>query len=172
MKKIFLLLILSFYFIVNQAQEVPVSSTEDITTYYFIRHAEIDQNNPKDKNPKLSDIGHQRAENWAEILKEVPFNIIYSTDYYRTKETAKPIAKLKNLPITLYDLNYFNLGAFKKSTNGKSVLVVGHSNSTPNMVNEFIETKKYTQIKENNYSNIYIITLIGTTASNKLLTIN
>lgn len=172
MKKSFLLLILSFYFIAIQAQEAPVITTNNITTYYFIRHAEKDLSNSNDRNPKLSNIGIQRAKNWVEILKEVPFDAIYSTDYYRTIETATPIAKLKNLPITLYDLSSFNFSTFKKSTNGKTVLVVGHSNTTPKMVNDFIQLKKYLTINENNYSNIYIITIIGTIVSDKLLKIN
>jgi broad specificity phosphatase PhoE len=172
MKKILVLFVFSFCFFAVSAQETSKDSTHEITTYYFIRHAEKDLSNPTNKDPKLSKIGLQRAENWAEILKEVSFYAIYSTDYCRTKETAKPISELKKLPITLYDLNTFDISTFKESTKGKNVLVVGHSNTTPNMVNEFIGQNKYPQIIENNYSNIYIITIIGTAVSDKLLTIN
>lgn len=172
MKKTLLLLIFSCFFFANYAQEIPEIATDNITTYYFIRHAEKELSNPNDRNPKLSNIGIQRAKSWAEILNDVPFDIIYSTNYYRTTETAKPIAKLKDLPITLYDLNTFDFTTFKESTKGKIVLVIGHSNTTPNMVNDFIQLKKYPKINENNYSNIYIITIIGTTVSDKLLTIN
>lgn len=172
MKNTFLFIIFSCFSVIVFSQETSESSSDVVTTYYFIRHAEKELNNTNDRNPKLSIIGKQRAENWAEILKNVSFDAIYSTDYYRTRETANPIAKYNNIPIIIYELNNFDFATFKESTKGKNILIVGHSNTTPNMVNELIQEKKYKQISENNFSNIYIITIIGTTVSDKLLTIN
>lgn len=61
---------------------------ENTTTYYLIRHAEKDQSDKSNRNPHLTDEGLKRAENWSKILANVKFDKIYSTNYYRTLETA------------------------------------------------------------------------------------
>jgi len=42
-------------------------------------------------------------------------------------------------------------------TIGKTVLIVGHSNTIPGLVNKIIKKDKYDQIKDYNNSNLYII---------------
>lgn len=171
MNKISFLVLFLLMFTFNYAQEKEPNS-ETVTTYYLIRHTEKDLSNLADKNPKLSDIGLQRAESWAEILKIISFDLVYSTDYNRTKQTAKPIASSNELETIIYDLRTFDFEKFKSETKGKTVMIVGHSNSTPIFINTLIGSQKYQQIKESNYSNLYIITIIGSTISDKLLTIN
>jgi len=156
----------------NFSQEINNKPTETVTTYYFIRHAEKDTSNTDSNNPDLSEIGKQRANNWVEILKNIDFDAVYSTDYNRTKQTANPIARSNNIETTIYDIQNFDFDKFKTNTNGQTVMIVGHSNSTPMMINVIIGNKKYQQINENNYSNLYIITRIGNNISDKLLTIN
>ena len=171
MNKITVTFLFLLMFTINYAQE-KVHNTETFTTYYLIRHSEKDLSNPNDKNPNLSEIGVQRAENWVEILKNAPLDAVYSTNYNRTKQTAKPIATSNKLETTIYDVKAFDVQKFKSETKGKVVLIVGHSNTTPHFVNSLIGNQKYQQIKESNYSNLYIITLIGNSISDKLLTIN
>ena len=171
MNRISFLVLFLLMFTINYAQEKE-HSTETVTTYYLIRHAEKDISNPTDKNPNLSSIGVQRAESWTKILKNASFDAVYSTDYNRTKQTAKPISETNNLETINYDLNTFDFEKFKSETKGKTIIIVGHSNTTPLFVNAFIGSQKYQQIKESNYSNLYIITIIGDTISDKLLTIN
>ena len=64
------------------------------------------------------------------FLKDVPLDAVYSTDYLRTKNTAFPTAKSKELKIEYYNPN--NLEQFSKLLKNlkKDVLVVGHSNTT------------------------------------------
>jgi len=98
---------------------------------------------------------------------------VYSTDYNRTKQTAQPIAEKNNLGITIYNPSELNSEEFKKATKGKTVLVVGHSNTTPMFVNAVIGSEKYESIDDSNNANLYIVTIssIGE-ISNTLLVID
>ena len=50
---------------------------------------------------------------------------------------------------------------FVQETKGKSVLVVGHSNTTPVFVNSIIGVKKYNNMDDNDNASLYIVTIIG-----------
>lgn len=147
------------------------SFTQKPTTYYLIRHAEKDLSDMSNKNPHLNETGMQRAQNWAKILKNIPFDAIYSTNYHRTLETAEPIAKVLNLDITLYSPNDLKLKQFMLETNGKTVLIVGHSNTTPTLSNALIKEMKYKQIPETTYGNLYIVNLNKTGTNTMLLSL-
>ncbi len=155
----------------------PIFSQENIdtditSTYYFIRHAEKDKSNKTNRDPFLLEAGKARANRWGDIFKHVRFDAIYSTDYNRTKATAQPTATKNNLSITIYNPRDLNIPSFLKETQGKTVLVVGHSNSTPAFVNKIIDEEKYEMIDESNNSNLYIVTIIHNKISDKLLVIN
>jgi len=149
-----------------------ISYAQEITTYYFIRHAEKLRIDKTDKNPNLNFNGYKRAEAWKDVFSDVPFDAIYSTDYNRTKLTAKPTATSKNLPILLYNPNTMYSEAFQNNTKGKTVLVVGHSNTTNVFVNKILGIEKYNEIKDNNNSNLYIVTISNGETSSILLKIN
>ena len=149
-----------------------ISYAQEITTYYFIRHAEKLRIDKTDKNPNLNFNGYKRAEAWKDVFSDVPFDAIYSTDYNRTKLTAKPTATSKNLPILLYNPNMMYSEAFQNNTKGKTVLVVGHSNTTNVFVNKILGIEKYNEIKDNNNSNLYIVTISNGETSSILLKIN
>lgn len=142
------------------------------TTYYLIRHAEKDQSDKTNRDPHLTEKGQKRAKNWANILKDVNFDMVYSTNYYRTKETATPTAKAKDLKITYYNPRNLNSKEFLKQTKGKTVLIVGHSNSTPMLTNALLGEKKYDQISEDNNSNLYIVTVTEKEKTSTLLKID
>ncbi|NQU87970.1 MAG: histidine phosphatase family protein [Mariniphaga sp.] len=160
-----LLLIIVLFISLNlAAQEIPVS------TYYLIRHAEkVKSENP---DPVLHTDGIARAENWAEIFRNVSFDAIYSTNYIRTKETVKPTANKQNIELTIYHPININYGEFKTHTHGKTVLVVGHSNTIPAFVNKLINADKYEMIEENNNSNLYIVQIAGNVVTDQVLYLN
>ncbi len=164
MKKIILTFIFLSLSLISYAQE--------ITTYYFIRHAEKLRIDKTDKNPNLNFNGYKRAEAWKDVFSNVSFDAVYSTDYNRTKLTAKPTAISKNLPILLYNPNTMYSEAFQNNTKGKTVLVVGHSNTTNVFVNKILGIEKYNEIKDNNNSNLYIVTISNGEISSILLKIN
>jgi len=129
------------------------------TTYYFIRHAEKDRSDATNKNPNLIQKGLFRAAKWSYVLELVKFDAVYSTDYNRTKQTAQPTAEKNNVEITIYNPRELNSKGFIKNTKGKTVLVVGHSNTTPMFVNAVIGNKKYESIDDSNNANLYIVTI-------------
>ncbi|WP_034924058.1 SixA phosphatase family protein [Gillisia sp. CAL575] len=143
------------------------------TTYYLIRHAEKDRSDASEKDPKLTETGIKRAEKWAEVLKEVPFDMVYSTNYNRTKSTAQPIAESHKLEIEIYDPNNLYDQEFQKTTKGKTVLIVGHSNTTPAFVNAIMRDEKYKDLPDDENSGLFIVTVSpNQTISTQLLFIN
>lgn len=146
-----------------------ISYSQEITTYYFIRHAEKLRIDKTDKNPNLNYKGYKRAEAWKDIFSNITFDAIYSTDYNRTKLTAKPTADRNNLPILLYNPKAMYSEAFKNNTKGKTVLVVGHSNTTNVFVNKILGVEKYHEINDNNNSNLYIVTVSSDGKSSSVL---
>lgn len=153
--------------IIIHAQEKPMIS--EISTYYFIRHAE--KVSSEDLNPELSIKGELRAKKWAEIFSQISFDAIFSTDYIRTRSTALPTAQSKDLELILYHPGKIDFVKFISETKGKTVLVVGHSNTTPEFVNKLIGTEKYKLIEHNNYGNLYIVEITDSSISDKVLII-
>ena len=102
-----------------------------IFSLYLVRHAEkeLSADNPKD--PPLTECGEQRAESLAAFLSSVDLEAIYSSDYLRTRNTAEPAARQKELELQIYDpkkLDDFSELLLKRK---QDALIVGHSNSTP-----------------------------------------
>ncbi len=146
--------------------------SSEITTYYFIRHAEKDRSNSSEKDPHLTAEGHKRAQNWSSILQHIPFDAVYSTDYKRTKETGQPIATENGLEINTYMVSTAYEDTFKTATKGKTVLIIGHSNTIPDFVNAVIGNKKYDEMDDAISGNLYIITLAGDLITDVVLTVN
>ena len=164
MKKLVLIFSLLFISLASYSQEV--------TTYYFIRHAEKLRVDKTDANPNLNYDGFKRAEAWRDVFSNIPFDAIYSTDYNRTKLTAKPTADSKNLSLHLYNPSDLYSKAFQNNTKGKTVLIVGHSNTTNVFANKVLGVERYDEINDNNNSNLYIVTVIDGKATSSLLKIN
>lgn len=131
------------------------------TTYLLIRHAEKDQSNPAEKNPHLNNDGLQRALQWSQVFKDVKIDSVYTTNYNRTIETANPTAASHHIKPILYDPTTINYAKFKEKTKGKTILIIGHSNTIPDFVNALIGQEKYPQISDTNNANLYIVTVIG-----------
>ena len=164
MKKI--ILICTFLFISSSCY------SQEVTTYYLIRHAEKLRIDLSDQNPILNHQGVKRANTWKEVFTNVSLDAVYSTDYNRTKLTAKPTADSKNLPIFLYDPKDMYSESFQHKTKGKAVLVVGHSNTTHVFANKVLGRDEYNQINDDNNSNLYIVSVIDEKAFSILLKIN
>lgn len=137
-----------------------------ITQYYFIRHAEKADSS---KNPNLSEKGLERAQQWKILFSKINFNGVYSTDFNRTLQTIQPIVADNNRLLKIYNPKMMDVEAFKKETHGKTILIVGHSNTIPNMVNQIIKENKYTDIEENQFGNLYIVTLFENQILSQLL---
>lgn len=174
MKAFFILVFTALTFNFSQAQKVHnLNPTEGMTTYYFIRHAEKDTSDAQNRDPLLSEVGVERVKKWIEVFKEIDLDQIYSTNYYRTKATATPIAASKDLELQFYDPKSMNDEDFQKNTKGKLVLVVGHSNTNPHFVNSILKQKKYSDIDEAESGSLFIVTVTPSgEASSQVLYIN
>ncbi|MGY8968601.1 MAG: SixA phosphatase family protein [Flavobacteriales bacterium] len=164
MKKLVVLLVILFCSLSSFAQEV--------STYYLVRHAEKDRSDKTNSNPELTDLGHQRALRWSSVFENVTFDAVYSTNYLRTIATAKPTASAKGLEIQFYNPRELYSKDFQQETLGKTVLVVGHSNTTPQFVNAILGIDRYADIQDNNNANLYIVTRIKEETSSVLLKID
>lgn len=155
----------------NEAEKTV--NTQEVTTYYFIRHAEKMTNDPNEKDPELTEQGLRRAENWAKVFKDVPFDLVFSTNYKRTRSTAQKVADSQQKEVELYDPAKLNDKIFQEKTEGKTVLVVGHSNTTPAFVNTILKEKKYHDIADSESGSLFIVTVHPDgTKTSQLLYIN
>ncbi|WP_179335525.1 SixA phosphatase family protein [Winogradskyella costae] len=170
MQKLILLVLISLLFFSSCAEKS--EQKENVATYYLIRHAEKERIDKTNKNPNLNNIGLERAKNWRNHFKDVKFDAIYSTDYNRTKQTALPTAQANNIDIQLYSPSDIKFEAFIEKTKGQTVLVVGHSNTTPKFVNGLLGNEKYEDIEDDNNANLYIVTLSKTGKTSKLSVVN
>lgn len=103
----------------------------DVTTVFLVRHAEkqLDM-----QDPDLTEAGRQRAEVLAQTLRSVPLDRVYSTDTHRTRQTAAPVAEARSLEVEIYDKDALDSLARKLRGTPGQYLVVGHSNTTPDLV--------------------------------------
>jgi len=165
-------LVLCMSCLTQESKEAKTDTKVETSVYYLIRHAEKDRSDETNNNPNLTEEGNERAEYWARVFKNVDFDAVYSTDYNRTRETATPTASANQLEITSYHPTQLDHNNFLKDTKGKTVLIVGHSNTTPAFANKLLNEEKFESIDDDNNGNLYIITITGDSKNAQLLTIN
>ena len=133
------------------------------TTVIFVSHAEKALA-PAD-NPGLSEAGKVRAAELARqlVVADVVAGVdaIYSTSYRHTEETALPVANALNIPIRHYDASNTTsiMDDIVKAHKGKIVLVVGHSNTVPEMIGNMGASKNVPEIHDSEYDNIYVVSI-------------
>jgi phosphohistidine phosphatase SixA len=146
------------------------------STYILLRHAEKDTATARSTmmtaDPPLSKQGEQRAQNLLNVLAAYQPDVIYATNYTRTKNTAIPLAKKFNKEIQLYDPK--GLSSFAEQLlqiQGKTIVVVGHSNTTPVLVNLLLkENGKYPNLDDSDYSHLWVVTITEGKASARVIT--
>lgn len=105
-------------------------AAEEIFSIYLVRHAEKATRAADPANPELSPCGRQRAADLAKILADVNLERIFSTDYERTRQTARPIADTVQREVEIYDPFELERLSIQLLEGGQNALVVGHSNTT------------------------------------------
>ena len=121
-------LLLSLIFL--GVQSCVAQQNNEFVTIYLVRHSEKDLAPNHHSDPPLTQCGEQRSENLSHFLKDVPLDVIYSTDYIRTKSTALPTARSKELEIREYNPNKLEEFSKELMERKQNALVVGHSNTT------------------------------------------
>ena len=126
------------------------------TMFFLARHAEK-QNVAED--PRLSEDGRLRAAQLADLLTDADLTSIHSTDYRRTRETAQAVAKRLGLEVGLYDPTEPGELLDELQDTGGRHLLIGHSNTVPDMVDR-LGGEPYGAIdEEGEYDRLYVVTL-------------
>ncbi|HEY5774613.1 MAG TPA: phosphoglycerate mutase family protein [Xanthomonadales bacterium] len=128
-----LLLLVLACFIGNACTTRP----NDHYTLYLVRHAEKLASGGND--PALSAAGMDRAEQLATWLQDKNLRDIWSSDYRRSRDTAAPLVARLGLTLTLYDPRDLPALARDLVENRHNALVVGHSNTTPELASLLCE---------------------------------
>ena len=116
-----------------------------LDSVYLVRHAEKASFWPADRDldafQPLSPAGIERAAALATRLKDAGIAAVYTSRTTRTIETAAPLAQAAIAPITADDATTKpdEMAAFlarlrEKHAGDKAVLIVGHSNTIPELL--------------------------------------
>jgi broad specificity phosphatase PhoE len=135
------------------------SQNSQKTTFIVLRHAEK-ADNTKDTN--LSTYGLARADELRKTLSPISVEAIYSSPYNRTKLTVTPLATEKGITITEYPANKpFEefVGELIDAHRGKTVVIVGHSNTVPEILKVLSKNAFSVTINESQFDNLYVVTL-------------
>lgn len=134
------------------------SVAQDLTTFILVRHAEKATDDPR--NPSLSAEGEARAVKLNEMLSPMDITAIYSTPLKRTRSTVQPIAASKSLEVQEYDYKNANLlKELMEQHSGGTLIISGHSNTTPILVNQLIGEERFGWLDEKEFDKIFIVTL-------------
>jgi broad specificity phosphatase PhoE len=130
-------------------------------TYYIVRHAEKEaQAQNMTSDVELTIDGRARAESLKSILSDKKITTIFSTNFKRTKSTARPLSEATGIAITDYDSR--DSGFIDKLKNlKKNVLVVGHSNTVDDILNGLIGEARLTDLADTRYGDLFIVTRKG-----------
>jgi len=131
---------------------------ENATTFFLVRHAEKAKDS---RDPNLTEAGMKRATDLAQLLKSIPLDGIYSTNFNRTIQTATPVANAKGKEIQIYNHRDLEAAADKMLTDFPkgNILISGHSNTTPSMVNVLTGTQDYQSLSELTYDHLFIVSV-------------
>jgi broad specificity phosphatase PhoE len=138
----------------------PLLAQQSPTTVLLVRHAEK-ATTPGD-DPQLSQEGNARAELLAKIFEHSGLTAIYSSQFVRTRKTAEPLAKKLGLQLRTVPAESTKklVDTIVGQHPGGTVLVVGHSNTLPEIISA-LGGGKIAEIPDDDYDNLYVVTLTG-----------
>ncbi|HEY3204799.1 MAG TPA: phosphoglycerate mutase family protein [Thermoanaerobaculia bacterium] len=127
----------------------------------IVRHAD----KISDSDERLSEAGVARSAKLAAMLKDAGVTAIYTTNTERAIDTAKPLADALRLSVQAYDTRV-GAGAkldsrpfverLRKENGGEVVLVVGHSNTVPDLLKTLGCPGEIT-IAPGEYDNLFVV---------------
>jgi broad specificity phosphatase PhoE len=136
--------------------------------FIILRHAEKDTtvagSQMMQADPPLNTKGQDRAQSLIQEFKKYKISKIYSTNYNRTRSTVMPLANAVGLSINNYDpkqLKTFADELKAEANQSKTILIVGHSNTSPRLVNLLLDKDEYKDLDETVYNQYWIVKLNG-----------
>ena len=128
----------------------------DPVVLFLVRHAETVDDGTR--NPPLSDRGLRRARRLAMILADAEPEGVYTTDYQRTRATAAAVGDNVGMEAEVYDPRSLAGFAATLRARGGRALVVGHTNTTPALV-EILGGDPGPPIGHDEFDRLYILFL-------------
>jgi broad specificity phosphatase PhoE len=133
-----------------------------VTTVIVVRHAERAADDPAD--PGLSAAGRARAHALREAVSAAGVTAVYATQYRRTRETGAPVAAERGFEVTVRPIDASNSAThaadlareIATTHAGGTVLVVGHSNTVPELV-AALGGGAVDALPESEYDRMYIL---------------
>ena len=124
---------------------------------FLVRHAEKVEEGTDD--PPLTEGGEERARALADLLTDARLRGIHTTDFRRTRETARPVADEHGLDLRLYDPAGLEELARRIEASPGRHLVVGHSNTTPELVRILGGEPGPPIAEDGEYDRLYVLVL-------------
>ncbi len=141
-------------------------SQERPTTVIVVRHAE--RAAVEGRDPPLSEAGEQRARALVEAVGDAGVKAIYATQFQRTQQTARPLAEHLGVPLTIFEATgdaRAHAAALAREVlskhAGEVVVVVGHSNTVPAIVQALGGTE-VPEIPDSEYHNLFVVVIPAT----------
>lgn len=142
----------------------PVAKTETAagpTTVILVRHAERATEPASD--PVITPAGEQRAQALAAALKDAGVQAILTTQFQRTRLTASPLAEALGIAAEVVEARGAThpqevARAILSKHAGKTVVVVGHSNTVP-AIAAALGAPNPGEITDTTYDNLFIVTV-------------
>lgn len=106
-------------------------------------------------DPSLSAAGHERAKRLAALLASAEIKQIFTTRYQRTRQTAAPLAEKAGVEVVV-GAGELNALADQVRKVAGNVLVVGHSNTVPELLAR-LGVKAVVSIGEAEYDSVYVV---------------
>ncbi len=127
------------------------------STIFLVRHAEkADAGGGDPNDPDLSEAGQARAAALATVLKDAKIKSVYATEFKRTQATAKPAAQAAGVEVTVIPGNETAALVSKLKKTRSNVLVVGHSNTIPDII-KALGLPKPAAIGDGDYDNLFVV---------------
>jgi probable phosphoglycerate mutase len=133
------------------------------TTVVLVRHAEKELGTIEDA--PLTPFGEQRAQLLARMFGERDgegrLSAVFASDARRAQRTAAPLADRLGIPITTVVATDYDgiIGRIGEGYRGKAVLVVGHSNTLPELVRRLSRRESIPEIADAEYGTMYVVTV-------------
>ena len=130
-----------------------------ITTVYILRHAEKDTAAATAADPDLSAEGRARAQALNQTLAKRQPAALFTTDTKRTRATLAPLAAATKLEPQTYDPKRGRdlADLILKDYAGKSVVIVGHSNTVLSLIDDFGGIPPVDEIRDDEYEYLFVV---------------
>ena len=141
----------------STSQDSASSLETDELQLFILRHTEKQE--PDAEDPQLSEQGIKRAQYWARVLQDVQFDAVYTTNFKRNIQTANLVTAGRDVELKIYYPMSFDVKQFLQQEQGKRILIIGHSNTIPDMVNRLVGSNEEPPMSHQNYNLLYIVNI-------------